>query len=177
VVVQKRVRPVAAGVAFTLNPADGDRSTVAIDSAWGFGEGVVSGEITPDNYLVDKVLYEISRRSVSNKEHEYVLTDHDTVEKVEVDEDRAIAPSLTDDQIKAIARLARTAERHYGTPQDIEWAVDADLPDGHNVILLQARPETVWSKKVPTAASTATGGDFMSSIVSTLMSPLHAKKS
>ena len=176
VVVQKMVRPVAAGVAFTLNPADGDRSTVAIDSAWGFGEGVVSGEVTPDNYLVDKVLYEISRRAVSKKEHEYRLTDHDTVEKVEVEEARASEPSLTDDQIKAIARLARVAERHYGSPQDIEWALDADLPEGHNVILLQARPETVWSKKTPTAASAATHGDFMTSIVSTLMSPLHAKK-
>ena len=176
VVVQKMVRPISAGVAFTLNPADGDRSTVAIDSAWGFGESVVSGEVTPDNYLVDKVLYEISRRAVSKKEHEYALTDHDTVEKVEVAEERASAPSLTDDQIKAIARLARTAERHYGTPQDIEWAVDMDLPDGHNVILLQSRPETFWSKKTPSPASTATGGDFMTSIVSTLMSPLHAKK-
>ena len=116
VVVQKMVRPIAAGVAFTLNPENGDRSAVAIDAAWGFGEGVVSGEITPDNYLVDKVLYEISRRAVSNKEHEYRLTDHDTVEKVEVDPDRATAPCLTDAQIKTIARLARTAERHYGMP-------------------------------------------------------------
>jgi pyruvate, water dikinase len=176
VVVQKMVRPISAGVAFTLNPENGDRSAVAIDAAWGFGEGVVSGEITPDNYLVDKVLYEISRRTVSRKDHEYRLTDHDTVEKVETDPDRAAAPCLTDAQIKTIARLARTAERHYGAPQDIEWAVDWDLPEGENVILLQARPETVWSRKVPSQASAATEGDFMSSIVSTLMSPLHSKK-
>lgn len=175
VVVQKMVRPISAGVAFTLNPSDGDRSTVAIDSAWGFGEGVVSGEITPDNFLVDKVLYEISRRAVSTKEHEYRLTDHDTVEKVAIEGDRASEPSLTDIQLKAIARLARSAERHYGCPQDIEWAVDADLPDAENIILLQARPETVWSKKTARTASTAASADMMSSIVSTLMSPLHTK--
>ena len=72
--------------------------------------------------------------------------------------ERASAPSLTDAQIKAIARLARTAERHYGCPQDIEWAVDADLPEGENIVLLQARPETVWSKKAtPGSQAAATG--------------------
>ena len=177
VVVQKMVRPKSAGVAFTLNPIDGDRSQVAIDSAWGFGEGVVSGEITPDNFLVDKVIREIGRRIISTKECEFRLSDHDTVEKVPLDPERASAPSLTDNEIKAIAVLARTAEKHYGCPQDIEWAVDADLPDGQNVILLQARPETVWSKKVPAARASATSGDFMSSIVSTLMSPLYSRDS
>ena len=178
VVVQKMVRPIAAGVAFTLNPADGDRSTVAIDSAWGFGEGVVSGEITPDNFLVDKVLYEISKRNVSRKEVEFRLSDHDSVEKVELDDERGNAASLTDAQIKAIARLARTAERHYGCPQDIEWAVDADLADGENIVLLQARPETVWSKKGPIQVTDGSipAGDFMASIVSTLVNPLHTRK-
>lgn len=174
VVVQKMVRPKAAGVAFTLNPVDGDRSQVAIDSAWGFGEAVVSGEVTPDNFLVDKVVKEIGRRVVSVKECEFRLSDNDTVEKVALDPERAAAPSLTDDEIKAIATLARTAERYYGCPQDIEWAVDGDLADGHNVILLQARPETVWSKKTPAASPVTRSGDFMSSIVSTLMSPLYA---
>ena len=177
VVVQKMVRPKSAGVAFTLNPTDGDRSQIAIDSAWGFGEGVVSGEITPDNFLIDKVVREIGRRVVSVKECEFALTDHDTVEKRPLDAERASAPSLTDDEIKGIAALARTAEKHYGCPQDIEWAVDADLPEGQNIILLQARPETVWSKKAPAASSVATSGDFMSSIVSTLMSPLYSRSS
>ncbi len=179
VVVQKMVRPIAAGVAFTLNPSDGDRSTVAIDSAWGFGEGVVSGEVTPDNFLVDKVLYEISRRKVATKEVEFRLSDEGHVEKVPLEGERASESSLTDPQLKAIARLARTAEKHYGCPQDIEWAVDMDLPDGENVVLLQSRPETVWSKKAAAEAAakaTAAGsGDMMASIVSTLMNPLHSR--
>jgi pyruvate, water dikinase len=175
VVIQKMVRPVAAGVAFTLNPSDGDRSTIAIDSAWGFGEGVVSGEVTPDNFLVDKVLYEVTRRTIGAKEMEFTLDGGDAVVKKEVDPERSAAASLTDAQIKGIARLARTAERHYGCPQDIEWAVDADLPEENNIVLLQSRPETVWSKKKKTSASTG-ANDMMSSIVSTLMNPLNSKK-
>jgi pyruvate,water dikinase len=176
VVVQKMVRPIAAGVAFTLNPSDGDRSTVAIDSAWGFGEGVVSGEVTPDNFLVDKVLWEITKRRVATKEVEFRLSDHDTVEKVPLDGDRAAAPSLTDEQIRSIARLARTAERHYGCPQDIEWAMDADLPEDQACVLLQSRPETVWSRKTPETATVKSETDMMASIVSTLMNPLHTRK-
>jgi pyruvate,water dikinase len=138
---------------------------------------VVAGEVTPDNYRVDKVMLDITKRIVSEKTHEYVLTDHDTVERVETDPERASAPCLTDNEIKAIARLAKTAERHYGCPQDIEWAVDVDLPEGDNIILLQSRPETVWSKKGPitVVAPGQKTGDYMSSIVSTLMSPLYTK--
>ena len=66
---------------------------------------------------------------------------------MELPEDQVDVPSLTDEEIVAIARLARTAEKHYGCPQDIEWAVDDDLPAGEDAVLLQARPETVWSKK------------------------------
>ena len=152
VAVQKMVRPRAAGVAFTLDPSNGDRSGICIDSAWGFGEGVVSGDVTPDNFLVDKVMWSINRRTISPKTHAHLLTESDDgaaprVTRVELSDDKVNAPSLTDDEIIAIARLARTAEKHYGCPQDIEWALDDDLPSGSDVVLLQARPETVWSKK------------------------------
>ena len=104
--VQKMVRPTASGVAFTLNPADGDRSQVAIEAAWGFGEGIVSGEVTPDSFLVDKVLGEIVRRTISDKAVEYRLGDDDRVGRAPVDDHRRTAPSLTDDQVKAVARAA-----------------------------------------------------------------------
>ena len=173
--VQKMVQPKAAGVAFTLNPSDGDRSQVAIDASWGFGEGVVSGEVTPDNFLVDKVLYEVVSRTVSPKAMEYRLTDAGVVEKCEVDEDRANKPCLDDEEIKAVAEMARRAERHYGSPQDVEWAIDMHLPPGENVILLQSRPETVWAQKKRKQVA-KTGQGFMDGIVSTLIAPVHSRK-
>ena len=73
--VQKMVDPISSGVAFTLNPSNGDRSQVAIDASWGLGEAVVSGEVTPDNFLVDKVLREVIKREISDKCVEYRLTE------------------------------------------------------------------------------------------------------
>jgi len=172
--IQKMVRPTASGVAFTLNPRDGDRSQVAVEAAWGFGEGIVSGEVTPDSFLVDKVLGEIVQRTISDKAVEYRLGDGDRVERVPVDEARRTAPSLTDDQVKAVARLARRAERHYRRPQDVEWALDADVAPDQAVTLLQARPETVWSRKAATPVAAA--ADPMASIVATLLSPLHTRE-
>jgi len=176
VAVQKMVRPRSAGVAFTLDPTNGDRSGICIDSAWGFGEGVVSGDVTPDNFLVDKVMWSINRRTISSKTHAHLLTEADAdgprVTRVPLPDDRVDAPSLTDEEIIAIARLARAAEKHYGCPQDIEWAIDDDLPPGADVVLLQARPETVWSKKRHAIGANA---DSVASIVDTLVNPLYAR--
>lgn len=171
--VQKMVLPKAAGVAFTLNPSDGDRSQIAIESSWGFGEAVVSGEVTPDSFLVDKVMLEIGKRSISPKHTEYVLTEAGIVEARPVDQSRCLACSLTDKEIKAVAMMAKRAERHYGHPQDIEWAVDLHLPEGENVILLQSRPETVWSRRPRRSVSSGETG--IQGIVATLLSPLHRR--
>jgi pyruvate,water dikinase len=178
VAVQKMVRPRAAGVAFTLDPTNGDRSGICIDAAWGFGEGVVSGDVTPDNFLVDKVMFTINRRTISPKTHAHLLTEadgarHPRVSRVELPEDKVNAPSLTDAEIVTVAKLARAAEKHYGCPQDIEWAMDDDLPAGQDAVLLQARPETVWSKKHHAVGAKI---NAMASIVDTLVNPLYARK-
>ena len=169
--VQQMVRPRAAGVAFTLNPLDGDRSQIAIDASWGFGEAVVSGEVTPDNFLVDKVMGAITRRTISTKTLEYRLTSADTVTAVEVEAERQSVPCLTDDEIAAVARLARRAEKHYKCPQDVEWAIDgAQASDGEqSVLLLQSRPETVWSRRPRQAG--ACNADPITSMVQTLLRP------
>ena len=166
--VQQMVRPRAAGVAFTLNPLNGDRSQIAIDASWGFGEAVVSGEVTPDNFLVDKVMGSITRRTISAKTLEYRLTEADAVTAVEVEAERQSVPCLTDGEIAAVARLARRAEKHYRCPQDVEWAIDGISGD---VLLLQSRPETVWSRR-PRRAVTC-NADPITSMVQTLMHPSH----
>ena len=174
--VQKMIDPLASGVAFTLNPSNGDRSQIAVDASWGLGEAVVSGEVTPDNFLIDKVLREVVKREISDKHIEYRLNGSGVVEKADVEQERRKSPSVTDEDLIAIAMLARRAEKHYGCPQDIEWAIDRHLPTGENVVMLQSRPETVWSQKPrePVAKSAYSG---LSSIVSTLLSPMHDKDS
>lgn len=173
--VQKMVDPRASGVAFTLNPTTGDRSQVAIDASWGLGEAVVSGEVTPDNFLVDKVLRCVVDRKISDKHVEY-RRNGAGVEACPVEDERRTVPCLSDDEICAVAMMARRAEKHYGRPQDVEWALDRELPDGENIILLQARPETVWSKK-PRESVTHGAYDPLRSIVSTLIAPIHQEPS
>lgn len=175
VVVQKMVQPRSAGVAFTLNPANGDRSAIAIESSWGFGEAVVAGEVTPDSFLVDKVMFVITYRAIATKEQEYVLSGADAVVRVAIDAARGEQSSLTDEEVLDVARLARKVERIYSCPQDIEWAIDAHDGRGGGVTLLQARPETSWSRR-PRTVQVEDPADFMSSIVSTLMAPLHARE-
>jgi pyruvate,water dikinase len=155
--VQKMVLPRASGVAFTLNPSNGDRSQVAIECSWGLGEAVVAGEVTPDNFLVDKVLGEVTQRRISDKAVQHRVSAGGVLEAVEVEESRRRVPCVTDAELRQVAALAKRAERHYGCPQDVEWALDEHLPPGQDVLLLQSRPETVWSRRPQGNAYATTG--------------------
>ncbi|MHB9150321.1 MAG: PEP/pyruvate-binding domain-containing protein [Thermoleophilia bacterium] len=146
--VQKMVNSFTAGVMFTVHPISGDRSVIAIDSNYGFGESVVSGEVTPDAFVVNKITLDIIDRTISKKEIYYTVDRKTQVsQKQEVPSERQNVQSLMDDEIIELARLGKQIEQHYGRPMDIEWAVDKDLPFGGNIFILQARPETVWSQK------------------------------
>lgn len=148
VAVIKMVNAKAAGVMFTLNPANGDLSKIAIEANWGLGESVVSGSVSPDFYLVDKATFEIVERKIAQKTLEYAKDEATGETKyLEIPPERQNAPCLTDDEIRELARQGKFIEQYYGKPQDTEWAVDKDLPFPNNIIFLQARPETVWSKK------------------------------
>jgi pyruvate, water dikinase len=151
VAVQKMVKARASGVAMTLDPSNGDRSKIVIDASWGVGEMVVSGQVTPDNLLLDKVMLSVVREHVGDKHAELVpdATSGSLVER-EVEPERRAVRCLSDDELHAVASMAKRAEKHYGCPQDIEWALDADLPDGENLLLLQSRPETVHSPPAAT---------------------------
>jgi pyruvate, water dikinase len=173
VAVQQMVLPKSAGVAFTLNPINGDRSTIVIDSAFGLGESVVSGTVTPDNYMIDKVIFEITKRTVSTKEVECCVEGDRVVER-RLDADRSTSPSLSDDEIKAIAKLARQAEKHFGRPQDVEWAVTVSADGTKTVHLLQSRPETVWSNKPRQVSNGVHTG--VEGVVSNLLKPVQVKQ-
>jgi len=174
--IQKMVNSKTAGVMFTLNPVNGDRSKVVIDASWGLGEAVVGGEVTPDNYMVDKIALEIIRRTISPKMIEYRANPKaKRVERVAVEPERQTAQCLTDKEILALTKYAKIAEKHYGRPQDLEWAIDADLAPPRNIVLLQSRPETVWSgrkRKSITSGKKST----MDYIVANLMTGVKVKK-
>jgi pyruvate,water dikinase len=175
--VQKMVNAKAAGVAMTLDPVTGDRTRIVIDSSWGLGEMVVSGVVTPDNFTVEKVLMEIMDRKISDKHVELVgdAAMGEAVER-EVEEPRRKATSLTDAEVLAVAELAKRLERQNKCPQDVEWAIDADLPDGQNLLALQSRPETIWSQKQKEKKPASAYSTGMMGIVNTLNNPLAAKK-
>jgi len=140
------VNAFTAGVMFTLNPSNGDRSTVVIDANWGFGESVVSGLCSPDNFLVNKVTMEIVRRTICAKEC-YFTTNFETqtVEQHECPAERACNQCIIDEEAIELARIGKRIEAYFGKPMDIEWAIDKDLPATGRVLILQSRPETVWS--------------------------------
>jgi len=147
--VQKMVNSKAAGVAFTINPVTGDRNEIVIEGNWGLGESVVSGSVTPDDYIVDKNNSQIVSRRIAKKKIEYIRdpTTGKTIH-AEVPADRQEKPCLTDEEVFKIAELAKGIEKHYGgKAQDIEWAIDRDMSFPENVFIVQSRPETVWSLK------------------------------
>ncbi len=146
VVVQKMVNSKKSGVMFTLNPSNGDPSKISLDSAWGLGEAVVSGVVSPDLYVVDKVTLEILTRKISRKHLEYVVSG-DEVKESEVPKERQEMPSLSDQEVIALAKAAKSIEKAFGRPQDIEWALDGSPDIAQGLYILQARPETVWSSR------------------------------
>jgi pyruvate,water dikinase len=147
VCVLKMVNAKAAGVMFTLNPVNGDPGKITVGGSWGLGEAVVSGEVTNDQWLIDKVTLEIINRTVASKTKEYIF---DPEQKVvvykEIEAERKNNPCLNDEELFELVRQAKRIESHFGVPQDIEWALDKDLPFPQNVLFVQARPETIWNK-------------------------------
>ncbi len=157
VTVQKMVNAKSAGVMFTLHPVTGERDKIVIESNWGLGEAVVSGKVTPDEWIVDKKTMKIIQHNIVEKKIEVVRDPQTgrTIER-EVEPSRRNTPSLTDEEVLRLAELAIKIEQHYGRAMDIEWAIDKDLPFPENVFIVQARPETVWSSKEAKGVETVT---------------------
>ena len=148
-VVQKMVSADRAGVVFTVNPASNDPNRLVIEGAWGLGEVVVLGQVTPDHFEVDKRTLAIVSRTVATKEF-MLARDERTGEtaRVPLAPDRAQAPVLSDEEVRAIATLARRDEDHYGVPQDAEWAIEKGT-----LYLVQTRPITTITEREKTASA------------------------
>src|SRR5215207_4900091 len=171
VVVQRMVKAEAAGVMFTANPANGRRDQAALSAAWGLGESVVSGAVTPDSIVVEKESGRVISREIADKEVMTVYTASGTEERP-VPEGRRRQSVLDDERAAELARYGAQIEELYGTPQDIEWA----LADGEFAIV-QSRPITALPEPMadpPTDWSVPeTGGMYArASIVEQMPDPL-----
>ncbi len=157
VVVQAMVDARAAGVMFTRSPTTGDRSVITIEGAWGLGSAVVGGEVTPDRWVLGKITGEITVREISDKAIRHAPAARGGIEVRPVEDASRRAPCLRDEELQALRSIARRVERHYGCPQDIEWAIDRISGE---VLLLQSRPETVWSAKESSPVASAAQNPF-----------------
>lgn len=151
--VQQMVRSdmASSGVMFTVDTESGFDQVIFITSAYGLGEAVVQGSINPDEFYVDKRAlsnshHPILKKNIGSKSKKMVYSDElgKTVDYAPVDEDQQHQLSLTDDEIIQLGHFAKTIEDHYQKPMDIEWGKDGLTGE---LLILQARPETVTSRK------------------------------
>jgi len=142
VVVQKMVNSDKSGVIFTINPTT-NKKEVVIEAVFGLGEGIVSGAIAPDQYIVDRNNFEIISRKLMKQDWYFTRNSAGETIKMGVHPSRRAYPVLSDNEIKKLNIYALQIEEHYRKPQDIEFALEAD-----NIYILQARPVTTAENEI-----------------------------
>ncbi|MBS3803208.1 MAG: phosphoenolpyruvate synthase [Oleiphilaceae bacterium] len=141
-----------AGVMFSIDTETGFPDAVLISANWGLGETVVQGSVDPDEYRVFKPLLEnehlipVIEKRVGGKEQKLIYSDDPDkpTELCDTSEKERILPVLSDTEICQLARWAKAIETHYDRPMDMEWARDGETGE---IFIVQARPETVESRK------------------------------
>jgi pyruvate,water dikinase len=136
VCVQQMVQAEKSGVMFTVNPSTGEQVAM-IESSWGLGEAVVSGDVTPDHYDVNKADNKIENLIVSDKKYMYTNDENGTSIRVNVPEEKRNERVLSDEDLTNLVAMGKRIENHYGQPMDTEWAIEKG-----RLYLLQARPIT-----------------------------------
>lgn len=136
VIVQEMVDCEKAGTMFTAHPVTGDRSRVVIEAGWGLGETIVSGQVSPDSYVIDKRTLRILEQNIAAKKQQSVLTPHG-IARVKVPEERQEIPCLDEEETLDLVRLAIKVESLYEYAQDIEWGITKG-----SIYILQTRPIT-----------------------------------
>ncbi|NLA30961.1 MAG: phosphoenolpyruvate synthase, partial [Methanomicrobiales archaeon] len=148
VVVQDLIRSEKSGVLFTSHPVTGEPLTI-VEGSWGLGEAVVSGSVSPDNYVFDLRSGRVVDRLIAEKEIMIVPEGERGVKTVNLSSEERIAPVLSDDEVARLATFGEIAEEHYGVPQDIEWAIVGD-----EIFILQSRPiTTIRQPDIPRAGA------------------------
>ncbi len=145
VAVLKMVNARCAGVALTVLPTTGDFSKVVIEGNWGLGESVVSGEITPDRFVVDKETGEV--HATINPKPKMVAYKERGIAVKSVPKELQDRPCLEDKEVREIVRIALGVEAHFDTPQDMEWVIDQDLSFPESLFWVQTRPAKFSKKK------------------------------
>jgi pyruvate,water dikinase len=148
--VMQLVRSRAAGVTFTLNPLTGDTTHAVVEANWGFGESVVSGEVTPDRWVIRKSDGDIVDERIADKEVWSVFDPEQAcvVEQacpLELRRNACLSPA----EVRHVVEIAVEIESREGRPQDVEWAIDEGLTFPNNLFVLQHRPETTWRNRAP----------------------------
>ena len=155
VVVQRQIPSTRSGVMFTVNPATGSRDELVIEGSFGLGEAVVSGAVSPDRFVIDKSAFEIRRREIRRKELVIEYDPDGGTRSRALDEDEGTRSALSDDEARAIARVGVEIEKHYGAPQDTEWAFDSE----GILWLLQSRPITTLGDSPGSTGEEAAPGE------------------
>ncbi|MFA7286580.1 MAG: PEP/pyruvate-binding domain-containing protein [Patescibacteria group bacterium] len=137
VVIQKMVQSEVSGVAFSVHPVTEDRNQMIIEAGFGLGEAIVSGQITPDSYVITKIPFAISDKNIYFQKQLLRKAKGVGNEWHELNEKAGSKPALSDKQALRLAKIVVGIEEHYGVPCDIEWAFEAD-----QFFITQSRPIT-----------------------------------
>ena len=155
-IVQKMVDSEKAGVMFSSQPSTGE-ALVVLEGAWGLGESVVSGSVSPDNFVVDRKTKNIISKYIATKEI-MIIRDPKTQKTVtvKVPDEKKEAIVLTDNEAIELAKYAEILEKHYGIPQDIEWGIEKD-----KIYILQSRPITTINNAKKAEPALAASGKVL----------------
>jgi len=141
-VIQKMVNSEQSGIMFTINPSNNQEDEIIIEAVYGLGEAIVSGEISPDLYIVNKENREIKKIQIKKQEWGLFRDDNGKNVKLEIPSKDQEMQVLNDKLVKELARIGQKIENHYGKPQDIEWAIEKE-----EVYIVQSRAVTTFKPK------------------------------
>lgn len=144
--VQMQVASDASGIMFTVDPVNEDETQLVVEAGFGLGEAIVLGAITPDRYAVDKKTLEIVSKEVNEQDWMITRNVHGGDKHVSIPKAKRTEQKITDEEVQELAKIGIKIEKHYGKPQDTEWAIE-----NGKIYFVQSRPITTLGKNTNTA--------------------------